>query len=399
MKAKGIGAIILALVVVFGAIFGILVLGSVASAGKTNQGLYSNSNYSIAHEISSAWGYNTSDHTWYSLTFTVDKATHSVALVTPLHEQMNSILILTDNSSQDVYNLLQNGNLFTYSNIAITTTGPKANLSDAFMYFGTPVNASSTTSQGDKGISDYLLNQTLYSSSVNELGHNLQLSGIPYFASLFTSMPAYLIQLNQSLYSTSKTCNSLTITFTQYFEYAQHFALVDDVGLILLAFVFATIFIIYAISPEHYGPEEERARAFQTRRELPYTIVGVGILVIILAIIGFMGTFTPLGGWGGAIAMLFGFGLFVTVYTSEPTRLKYSTAMLWGITGAATLFVLNLFVPFGPITYNLATSPSLIASIAGWLDVLAMLGLAYIGLINTKRHKLRERYGRARPVR
>ena len=395
MKTKGIGAVIVALLVVFGAVFGVIILGSVASAGKTSQGLYDLSNYSINNEVSSVWGYNTSAHTWNDLTFV--KGTSSITITTPLHQQITRILVLTQNASQDVYHLLQNGLLFTYSKLSISSTGGHANLSSAYMYFGTPVNDTGTTALSDKGISDYVVNQTLYGPSVDNFGHNVQLSAVPYFASSFAGSAQYLFTLNQTKNATG-VYSSQSITFTQYFEYAQHFTLVSYVGLILLAFVALTILFLYMMVPEHYGQEEERAKAFQTRHEMPYALLGVGIIMIVAAIVGFMGTFSPLFGWGGAIALLFGFGLFTTIYTSEPTRQRYSRAMVWGISGAVLLLVVNLFVPFGPITYNLATSGSLIADIAGWMSVLVMLGLAYIGLINTKRYRLRERTGGARKL-
>ncbi len=390
MKARGTGAVIVALLVVFGAVFGVLILGSVASAGKTSQGLYDLSNYSINNEVSSVWGYNSSAHTWYDLTFV--KGTSSITITTPLHQQITRILILTQNESQDVYHLLQNGLLFTYSKLAISSTGGHANLTAAYMYFGTEVNDTGTTALSDKGVSDYVVNQTLYGPSVDNFGHNIQISAVPYFASNFAASAQYLFMLNQTKNATGVYA-SQSITFTQYFEYAQHFTLVTYEGLILLAFVMLTVLFLYLTVPEHYGEEEERAKAFQTRREMPYAILGVGILVIVVAIVGFMGTFSPLFGWGGAIALLFGFGLFTTIYTSEPTRQRYSRAMVWGISGAVLLLVVDLFVPFGPITYNLATSGSLVADIAGWMSVLVMLGLAYIGLINTKRYRLRERSG------
>lgn len=392
MKAKGIGAIIVTLLVVFGAIFGVLVLGSVASAGKTSQGLYDLQNYSINNEVTSVWGYNTSSHTWYDLTFT--KGTSSITVTTPLHQQISKVEILTQNASQDVYHLLQNGLLFTYAKLSITSTGGHSNLSSAYMYLGLPVNDTGTTALNDKGVSDYVVNQTLYGPSTNNFGHNVQLSVIPYFASNFAGSAQYVFNLNQTKNATG-VYSSQSIVFTQYFEYAQHFTLVTYVGLILLFFVALTLLFLYMMLPEHYGEEEARAKTLQTKRELPYAMVGVGILVIVAAIVGFMGTFSPLFGWGGAIALLFGFGLFVTVYTSEPTRQRYSTTMVWGIAGAVLLEVVNLFVPFGPITYNLATSGSLIANIAGWSSVLVMIGMSYIGLINTKRYKLRERHGGA----
>ena len=393
MKTKGVGAIIVSLLVVFGAIFGVLILSSVASAGKTSQGLYEMDNYTIANEVTSVWGFNSTSHTWYDLSFT--KGTASITATTPLHQQISRVLILTQNESQNVQNDLQNGLLFTYTKLAISSTGGHANLSSAYMYFGLPVNDTGVTSLGDKGISDYLLNQTLYDSSVDNFGHNVQLPAIPFFASNFAGSAQYLFVLNQTK-NTTGVYSSQSIVFTQYFEYAQHFPLVTYVGLILLAFVALTILFLYLMTPEHYGGEEARAAAFQARREMPYALLGVGVLVVILAIIGFMGTLSPLFGWGGAIALLFGFGLFVTVYTSEPTRQKYSTAILWGIAGGALLEVVDLFVPFGPITYNLATSASLIADIAGWMSVVVMLGLAYIGLVNTKRYRLRERSSGAR---
>ena len=69
------------------------------------------------------------------------------------------------------------------------------------------------------------------------------------------------------------------------------------------------MFVTYLAAREYEGDEEERARAFQTKREIGLVIVGIAGAVAILIIEGFLGSYTPTGGWGAAMASWFFFGL------------------------------------------------------------------------------------------
>ena len=50
-----------------------------------------------------------------------------------------------------------------------------------------------------------------------------------------------------------------------------------------------------------------------------------------------------------------------------------------------------MFLPFGTIEYNFMTSSNIIALANGWLTVVFFIVIAYYGLVDTKRYKLRRR--------
>lgn len=394
-KIKGIWGIVVALLVVFSTIFGAFTFGALANAEKNTTGLNELGNFTIPNEVSAVWGLNESSHTWYSLVFT--KGATSITFSTPLHQQINMILIQTKNLSQEAFHLLQNGLLFQYVGISLTGTGIHTNLSAAYMYFGTPINATGVSTVTDKGITDYAMNQTLYNSQVSNLGTGFQLNPIKYFASAISSTPQYAMQLNESKNATG-VYSPVTVTFTQYFEYSQKLPLYDYVALVGLIILVIALVVTYYAAPEHWAEEETRAGKLQVKRELPWSIVGLAIFGVILAIMALMGQFSPLFGYGGALAFLFGSGLFMFGYSEAPKRQKYHVTLGWGALGGVIFAVINLFLPFATITFNMIMAPRLLENIYGWLSVLFFFGLMYMGLMNVKRYNLRPRGVRTKEI-
>lgn len=390
-KIRGIWGIIIAVLVIVSVPLGAYVFSADASTGPTSAGLNTLSGYGIANETSAVWLLNESGHTakWYSASFTVSKPTNSISFSTPSNVKISLVIVQTKNISQDVYDLLQNAALFTYSTLTLSGTGIHTNLTDAYMYFGEPVNATSTNAVADKGITDYAMNQSLYDAQASYFGSAVQLSPIPYLASSFTTTAQYAFYLNQSKNATG-VINPVTMDFTQYFEYTsgQHYPLITYIASMGLVVLLLAIYITYLAAPAYQGGEEERAKAFQTRKERGVALVGVAGALGILVIEGFVGSITPLGGWGAAIASLFFFGLLIFAYTEVPERQKYSRTMGVGLIGMVVGFILNMFWPFGTIVFNFMDSRNIMALIYGWLAVIFFIAIAYYGLINTKRYRL-----------
>ena len=390
-KLRGIWGIIIAVLVVFSAIFGGLIFSADASSGPASTGLNQLSGFGIANETSAVWGLNATGHTahWYSLAFTLDNKTNSVTFHTPAGEHISLIVVQTKNLSQEVYDLLQNGGLFTYETFSLT--GTNTNLTDAYMYFGSPVNATSDNARADKGITNYVMNQTLFDAQQSNFNTPVQLDMITYLASDYKTTAQYAFFLNQS---TNKTgYQQATITFSQYFEYTtgQQYPLVTYISAFGLAVMVLAMFVTYLAAPEYEGGEEDRAKAFQTRKEIGVAVAGLAGILAVLVIEGFVGNITPQGGWGAAIASLFLFGLFTYAYTELPQRQRYGRTLGIGLLGVVIGFILNMFLPFGTIEYNFMTSSNIIALANGWLTVVFFIVIAYYGLVDTKRYKLRRR--------
>ena len=389
---RGIWGILIAVLVIFSVTLGAELFSANASTGPTSSGLNVLGEYGIANETSAVWGLNVTGNSahWYSLSFTVNKGTNTITFSTPAKEKISLIIVQTKNISQTVYDLWQTAALFSYN--TFTLTGVNTNLSSAYMYFGEPVNATSLNAKADKGITGYVMNQTLYDAQASYFGSSIQLNPITYISSAWGSTEQFAFYVNQSKNATG--FQSASISFSQYFEYTsgQKYPLITYIYSIAFVILLIAIYVTYLAAPEYEGGEDNRARAFQTRKEIGVTIIGIGGALAVVVIEGFVGNITPQGGWGAAIASLFLFGLFTYAYTEIPERQKYQRTMGIGLIGMILGFIGNMFLPFGTMVYNGMVSGNVMALIYGWLAVGFFLALAYYGLMDTKRYKLRRKH-------
>ncbi|MBX8640622.1 MAG: hypothetical protein KIS29_09845 [Thermoplasmata archaeon] len=377
-----IWTVLIALIVVFTAAFGILVIGGEAAQAKSNGGLNVVKNFNVGNEVSEVWGLNTQSHTWKMATIT-GAGTDSITATFPVNFTVNRIVIMTDNSSQSVYNLLTKSAYYEYTDL----TSVDGKITNLYQYFGEYVNDSGTTSVSDKGVTGYALNFTLYGPSTDLFGHNPAVNLLQLFASPWSGTAQYQMNVNSTVNKTTE----FSFTFTQYFEASVSFNLVDLVSYFMLAFLLlATVFLWYS-TPEHYGDEEDRAAREQARHELPIAIILGAIGLFIYAVVGEMGNVSPLFGYGGATMGLLVGGLFAFGYTAVPTRQKYHYTGFVFVIGEVAGIFLNIVVPDGSIYANYAASTNVLGSLLGWYVVLFGLFLTIVGVINTKRYKLRPR--------
>ena len=188
---RGIWGILIAVLVIFSVTLGAELFSANASTGPTSSGLNVLGEYGIANETSAVWGLNTTGNSahWYSLSFTVNKGTNTITFSTPAKEKISLIIVQTKNISQTVYDLWQTAALFSYN--TFTLTGVNTNLSSAYMYFGEPVNATSLNAKADKGITGYVMNQTLYDAQASYFGSSIQLNPITYISSAWGTTDQY----------------------------------------------------------------------------------------------------------------------------------------------------------------------------------------------------------------
>ena len=414
MKAKGMGALLVALIVILSATGAIALLGQIDDSQFSATGASNVTGYGIAHGVTAVFGYNDTAKTWYTATITKtagsgstsDKVTATFSIArNATNVGINVLMIQTGNSSQDVYNLLQQNILFGSFQLSAAATGVTGLINKvdyASLFFGTAVNATATTAFSDKGVmlSDY--NFSLYSNTTNYLNNKTaSLNALNMFASLPTAEPQYVfwIEASNKTVNTNFVSESQTFTFYQNFQRTAGMQVYTDVGLITLAFVVLGIAIAYISSPEHYEGEDKRSKRWH-EGENPagiYEAIGLGLVVAIF--IGVLGMFSPLlGGWGGALAFLAGFGVAIWVYTAVPQRQSYSKALLVGTGVGVLAWLLNIWIPFGTVNYNMIISSNVAAEIASVALILLTLAIATMGVINTKKYRLRERYTR-KPLR
>lgn len=387
-KPKSWLGLVTAVLVVMAALAGGFIFQA-QNAGQSNtSGESILAGYNIATEYHSEWGLNYSDHTWTLLTSVLDKNTGVVNTTVP--KGISEIVLMTANTSQTAEKLADKNAFFTYTDIKIANL--KGGLNDAYMYFGSYVNATGTTATADKGITDFGLNQTLYSSTVNNLGSTLELAVNNVMRSNPSSTPQYAIFLNNS--GPSNTTLPITLSFTQYWQYTVEQPTYTWIALISAGLTALAFLVAYQLTPIAEGGENERVMKFQEKKEAPKAAAAVALDIVALAIIGLFGTGTPLGGWGGFVAALAMGAIFVWMFTAEPVSRTLHRTIVVFVLGNVVGFVINLLseFSFGTIEFNFTISGNLMAQLAGWLFIGGMVVLAFVGIANTKKVHLRDRH-------
>ena len=391
MKARNLKAVvILLLLIVFVAQAAGYIIGAQDSSVNTTTGLNQAIGYDIGNEISAVWGYvdnsSAGTTTWYAATLT-GVGTASVTATFPLKVHPTEIVIQTSNGSQDAWNLLQANDVYTL--FTLGSSGFHGNFSSITMYFGTAINDTGVTSPSDKGVQGYDSIITLYSNSVDHLGKNIQVSPVTLLDSFPTTTAQYIVNLQNN----KSVNNSVAEVFTigQQWSYTAHYPIVTEIFVSALFLDAILGYVLYAATPVQKGDENRRVMRFQSKKEARATYEGIGLMIVTFIVIGIMGTFSDLWGWGAAIAFLAGFGLATMVYTSDPVSHSYGRTILVGFIGGIVLVGVNLFVAFGTTEYNAIYGNSLVAAIQAVVYALLMLGAAYIGIVNTKKVHLVER--------
>lgn len=366
------------------------ILGAQDASVNTSTGLNTATNYNIGTEVSAVWGLQTNAtsgaSTWYAATIT-GTGTSSLTFTFPLKVHPSEIVVQTDNSSQTGWKLLNQNDVYT--DVSVGHSNMKGNITAVTMYFGTPLNDTGTSSISDKGVQDYDLAIALYSNSVDHLGKNMQISPDDMIDSFPTTTPQYVINVQNNTVSNTSLAESFT--FSQQWSYTAHYPIVTEmfIAALFLDAVFA--YVLYRATPEEKGQENLRVMRFQGRKEARAAYEGIGLLAVTFIVIGIMGSFSDLWGWGGAIAFVSGFAIGTLVYTSDPVSHSYGRTILVGFVGGIFLLIVNLYIAFGTTEYNAIYSGFLVAAIQALVFVLLMLGAAYIGIVNTKRTHLAPR--------
>lgn len=366
------------------------ILGAQDASVNTSTGLNTATNYNIGTEVSAVWGLQTNAtsgaSTWYAATIT-GTGTSSLTFTFPLKVHPSEIVVQTDNSSQTGWKLLNQNDVYT--DVSVGHSNMKGNITAVTMYFGTPLNDTGTSSISDKGVQDYDLAIALYSNSVDHLGKNIQISPDDMIDSFPTTTPQYVINVQNNTVSNTSLAESFT--FSQQWSYTAHYPIVTEmfIAALFLDAVFA--YVLYRATPEEKGQENLRVMRFQGRKEARAAYEGIGLLAVTFIVIGIMGSFSDLWGWGGAIAFVSGFAIGTLVYTSDPVSHSYGRTILVGFVGGIFLLIVNLYIAFGTTEYNAIYSGFLVAAIQALVFVLLMLGAAYIGIVNTKRTHLAPR--------
>ncbi len=157
--------------------------------------------------------------TWVALTPTLTG--DSLTASTPVGFKATQILIEQKNPTYDMQGLVNTSNFYDFVNIATSTTATAAstghyiNMSSAYYLIGTINNGTNMKDHASKSFTSVYANDTLYSSSVNNLNKSMELSLFPMVEDL-NGYGGYLIMLNDTNVNATTT---MKLTFTQQYEH------------------------------------------------------------------------------------------------------------------------------------------------------------------------------------
>lgn len=230
-----------------------------AEAGGNSNGQLTQSS-GIGHTIQQAFGWDPVTNEYVAGEINIGATgsiTASNATISfPVGMEITQIWVFTNNNSFNVLGLLTNSTIYNYANLQIVKTSHNAvNLSGVDLYMGHAVNSSVNSSYGDKGVSNYLINETLYSSTVNNLGDAVELPVLQLLASSFTAKAVFSISLTIS--SGWKTANAtdggsqVSVDLTQYFAHTASYNIFQDSAAIMVVLGLMLMIFVYFGIPRH----------------------------------------------------------------------------------------------------------------------------------------------------
>lgn len=257
IRNRFLPTVLLTILLVFVPVIGGIGFGIAEAGGNTNGQLVAAANGGIGNNIQQAFGWDAANGTYLPalLSHSANNQTETIAF--PKAQKISFVWIFTNNTKFDDKALLNSSNIYSYMNIKLTSTS-ESNLSNAFMYMGHALNASVSTAIGDKGVSNYIMNTTYYSSGTDKLGNSLELPTLQLLASSFTSTGIYYIGLStKGTFSTNTTSGStVSITFTQYFGHTVSYNILSGTEAITVVLGLLEIGFLYFAVPRHKEWEE-----------------------------------------------------------------------------------------------------------------------------------------------
>ena len=220
------------------------------SGGNTNGNLKTSVNGNIGDNIQQAFGWDPAKATYVAATLTVVKTSNNVTISFPAGDKISTVWVFTANKLFDNQGLLNSSSIYNFVQLASSGTGKShSNLTGLYMYVGQQVNSSALTAITDKGVTKSIMNYSIYSSTVNNLGVNVELPIPQLLATPLNFFSEYQIDLAQN--STFNTTSSVSLLFTQYFEHPSNWNILFDAEAGVLVTGLLLIGMVYFAIPRH----------------------------------------------------------------------------------------------------------------------------------------------------
>ncbi len=248
-STRTVPTLFLAFLLVLVPVFGAIGFGAVEAGGNTNGQLVQTTGGNISLNAQQAFGWDPVTNTYIPATLTVGH--NNVTISFPSGDKISWIWVFTANPKFNDKAILQNSSIYSYVNVKITSTS-RSNLSNVNMYMGHAVNASVSTSTGDKGVSNFLMDMTFYSSTVNNLGNALELPVLQLLGGSFSSTGIYYIGLSTAgNFNATSGGSAVSVTLTQYFGHTATYNILAGTEAIMVLVGIAELVLAYIAIPRH----------------------------------------------------------------------------------------------------------------------------------------------------
>ena len=218
------------------------------SGGATNGQYHATAASGIDKTISAAYGWDNAKSTYVAGILTTGTS-DSTTIAFPAGDAISFVWVFTNNDTWDANALLSNATVYNQMNVKIATTS-QTNLTGAVFYMGVAVNSSALTAQGDKGVTNFLVDQTIYSSTVNKLNQVVELPVLQLLGSKATSTGIMYLGLSQGS-GFNKTGSVVSIVLTQEFGHTQQYNILTGTEAFMLVLALVEILLVYIVIPRH----------------------------------------------------------------------------------------------------------------------------------------------------
>ena len=239
--------VITALLLVIVPTVGGLGYGMIVSGGATNGQYHATAASGIDKTISAAYGWDNAKSTYVAGILTPGSGNTTIAF--PTGDAISFVWVFTNNDTWDANALLSNATVYNQMNVKIAAAS-QTNLTGVAFYMGVAVNSSALTAQGDKGVSNFLVEQTIYSSTVNKLNQVVELPVLQLLGSKATSTGIIYIGLSQGS-GFNKTGSVVSIVLTQEFGHTQQYNILTGTEAFMLVLALLEILLVYIVIPRH----------------------------------------------------------------------------------------------------------------------------------------------------
>lgn len=220
-----------------------------AEAGGNSNGQLIAASGGIGHSVQQVFGWNPVSNQYIAGTISAIN-NDNITITFPIGEKVTQIWVFTNNNSFNNLGLLTNSTIYNYANVKIVKTAHNAvNLSGVDLYMGHAVNSSVNSSYGDKGVSNYLVNETLYSSTVNNLGSAVELPVLQLLATSFSAKAVFSVSL--AISGNFNGSSQVSMVLTQYFAHTADYNIFQDSAAIMVVLGLMLMIFVYFGIPRH----------------------------------------------------------------------------------------------------------------------------------------------------